>query len=130
MALSMADTDTQTPDESHAGRYAKQYGTIYEEKFENTETCEKVIVVDPRLDKTLQINATSQSYSVWVTTTPGEGVTDWLDSAVPWIVYSASVTDDLLSGGADINKGVWAIKIVSAALTADFQVCVKHIADD
>jgi hypothetical protein len=111
-------------------RSTKQYGKVHEEKF-TSGICEKIIVVDPRLDKSLQINVGTGtiSHDVWVTTTSGPDSADITAASVPWVQVVSSSVADYLSGGADINKGILAIRILSASVASDsFKICVSHIA--
>ena len=128
MALTVEPSGAQQIDLTTAHKSTKQYKVIYENKFVNTETVEKVIVFDPRRDKTLLIFPNGQSYSLWSTTTPGAGNTDILAASVPWIPLRTASVENFLSGGGRINEGVLAVKIVSAALTGDFEVSAAHLA--
>ena len=118
-------------DTSEKNKDLEHYNIKYEEKFETDDHVEKIIVFDPRRDKTLQINANGQAYDIDVTSYPGVGITNITDSNVPWVSLEAARTTDFLSGGSDINRGILAVRITSnATLTDDFEIGAQQYGDN
>ena len=121
---------SSTIDLSAINKTPMQYSRLYEETF-TSGIVEKIIVVDPRLDKSLQINVGTGTiaFDLWVTTTEGDlGSGDITHASTPWIQIEDDKVLDYLSGGANINKGILAIRILSATITSDsVKVCVCNL---
>ena len=135
MAYTVEPSTAQTIDLD--AKDVSHLNTKFEKKFVSTERVEKVIVFDPRKGKTVQVVANGQAYSIDTTTTAGEGNTNILSAAVPWVSLKSGITTDELFGPFASNRGILAIRITSGTvavpvdLTDDFEIAViQHGSDD
>lgn len=87
----------------------------------------EIVELDVSKDTIMQVNATSQTYDLYVTSHTGDGNTDLEDAAVPWIKLKDAVTTDFHSGQALSNRGIIGVKVVTAGvLSANFEIYVAQ----
>lgn len=112
-------------DLTEAAKNTKQYVVKTQQKF-TSGAVDVIVLIDPRKDTIVQVNAGSNTYDLETTSHAGTGNTDLEDAAVPWILLKNQITDDFHSGQGLNNRGLVGIQFTVAAVTGTFEIYVAQ----